>query len=190
MLNRLRKKVETVFVVLATYTSRLGFTPNSLTILSLLVALIGFSLSYLFKSGLYLSLCIIISGLLDSLDGAVARLQSKETKRGAFLDSFIDRVSEAVIIVSFMSLDFNVYSVVALLALSNLVSYSRARGESLGIKLAGVGLMERAERLIFLAFIAMLADTKLVVAQILYLITAILTAITIVQRFMYVWRAL
>lgn len=190
MLNRLRARVEGVVNEFAVYTSRLGLTPNSLTLISLLMALTGLILSYLFVSGVLLSICIVISGIADVLDGAVARLQGRETRRGAFLDSFIDRVSEALFAISFVLLGFNAYTVIALLASSNLVSYARARAESLGVKLDGVGLMERAERLIFLAFIAILADTIGALAHLLYTIAVVLTSLTAIQRFIYVWREL
>ena len=98
---------------------------------------------------------ILIGGLCDSLDGSLARYGGKVTRFGALLDSATDRYSEFVmffgIIVHFMTVKDSRTSVIAFLALSGsiMVSYSRARAESLGFD-AKSGFMQRAERIVFL----------------------------------------
>ena len=190
LLNKLRSRVEGFFNALAVYFSKVGLTPNALTALSLAVASLGPILVLVYKSGLALSLVIVSSGLVDAVDGALARLQGKVSKRGAFLDSFMDRVCEAVFAFSLLGLGFNAYLVVVFLALSYLVSYARARCEGLGVELVGVGLMERAERLLFLAVTALMVDVSSTVASYLFIALTALTGVTVVQRFMHAWRAL
>lgn len=190
MLNKLRSKVKNLFNGIALYASKLGFTPNALTLTSFLIALLGFFFALVFKSGTLLSLTILSSGFIDAIDGALARLKELASRRGAFLDSFIDRASEAVFALSLIELGLNVYVVVLFLVFSYLVSYARARGESLGVQLSGVGLMERAERIIVLALIAFLVDLNSDIAHYLYVVFTILTGVTVFQRLIHIWRAL
>ncbi|MEM4903469.1 MAG: CDP-alcohol phosphatidyltransferase family protein [Desulfurococcaceae archaeon] len=190
MLNRLRNRVEGSINTVALYASKLGFSPDELTVISLIVALLGFFTVLVYGSGLALSLVVLLSGFIDSLDGALARLKGTASRRGAFLDSFIDRICEALFALSFIELGINVYVVVLFLVFSYLISYARARGESLGMQLAGVGLMERAERVLALAVSALLIDFYRDVAYYSYVAFTILTGITVLQRFLYTWKAL
>jgi len=132
---------------------------------------------------------LILSGALDLFDGAVAKASATTTPRGAFFDSVSDRVSDAFVLGGvawyLASWKHGHYAVLALavLAASMLISYERARAESLGFNARG-GLMERAERMILLGFGLAFS---VVLVPILWLMLA-LTMLTAVQRFVRVWR--
>lgn len=102
--------------------------------------------------------CILASGFADVMDGEIARGRGVASASGAFLDSTLDRFSELAVFIglaSFLGPGRDVLFVVAALGGSLLVSYTRARGESLGVT-CKAGLMQRAERLLLLAFGAIL----------------------------------
>lgn len=189
-MNKLRARVEGFLSKLAVAFSKAHISPNTLTFLSVLVALAGYASAYYFRRGVLLAALMLASGFLDALDGALARLTGKASKQGAFLDSFADRVCETIFAFGLLELGFNPAVVLAYLALSMMVSYARARGEGLGVSTAGVGLMERAERLIALAVASTAADYSLEVSQYIIVATVVLTAVTVVERFAYIWRAL
>jgi CDP-diacylglycerol--glycerol-3-phosphate 3-phosphatidyltransferase len=165
---------------------RAGVTADGLTIIGL-----GFALAtaFLIADGhLLLGVFgVILTGLPDILDGSVARTSGRAGPRGAFFDSVCDRVADAAI---FCGLAWYLSDqdprlpvlVLAVLALSMLITYERARAESLGFQARG-GLMERAERLVLLG-IGLAFD---VLVPMLW-IMLVLTAITAVQRFVKVWR--
>jgi CDP-diacylglycerol--glycerol-3-phosphate 3-phosphatidyltransferase len=131
---------------------------------------------------------LIASALPDLLDGAVAKASGTSSVRGAFFDSVIDRVSDALVLGGFawylegrgphwMILPF------ALLGASALVSYERAKAESLGLHAKG-GIMERAERVIALCIA--LAFSFVMIPVLIVMLA--LTLVTAVQRFAKVWR--
>jgi CDP-diacylglycerol--glycerol-3-phosphate 3-phosphatidyltransferase len=102
---------------------------------------------------------ILLGGVADILDGRIARALDVASDRGAFLDSTLDRFAEVAAFVGlallFRTSEFVLILVVAGLGGSLLVSYARARGESVGI-VCKVGVMQRAERLLLLGFGAVL----------------------------------
>jgi len=102
---------------------------------------------------------LLFSGIFDIFDGAVARRTGTESKTGAFLDSNLDRISDAVIVLGLVYggiIDF--LHGYFLLFLVVMISYTRSRAENEGVTMKGVGLMERAERVIFL-FIVFILET-------------------------------
>ena len=102
---------------------------------------------------------LLFSGIFDIFDGAVARRTGTESKTGAFLDSNLDRLSDAVIILGLIYSGFiDFLHGYLLLFLVVMISYTRSRAENEGVSMKGVGLMERAERVIFL-FIAFILET-------------------------------
>jgi archaetidylinositol phosphate synthase len=114
----------------------------------------GFSWFYL---PIITSLLLIVGGFFDIVDGSVARTTKRMSQKGSFLDSASDRISESVIFIGIAvgNLAEPVLCMIAL-TLSFLVSYVRAKAESLGVNLAGLGLGERAERLLILAIVGLL----------------------------------
>lgn len=167
---------------------RTGVTANHLTVAGLVIA--GFASltianGYL-RAGLVL---LVLTALPDVLDGAVAKASGTASPRGAFFDSVIDRVTDALLMggVAWYLASTQPGRIavlpLAVMASSMLISYERARAESLGFTARG-GLMERAERLIMLAF-GLLFDSLLV--PVLW-VMLVLTLFTAGQRFVRVWR--
>ena len=134
-------------------------------------------------------LLLILTGIPDALDGAVAKASGTSSQRGAFFDSVSDRLTDALL---FGGLTWYLSDTepghilmlpVAVMSLAMLVSYQRAKAESLGYNAKG-GIMERAERFIVLGF-GLLFSELLIWTLWLMLV---LTAVTAVQRFVKVWR--
>ncbi len=102
---------------------------------------------------------VLLGGLADVLDGRLARARGLVSPAGAFLDSALDRFAEtfalAGVAVYFAASPWRVLAAVLALGGSLLVSYTRARGEGLGIEFRG-GVMQRAERLVLLALASLL----------------------------------
>ena len=138
---------------------RLGLSPNALTLLGLPVAGGG---AYLLSVGQFAAggAVLLLSGALDLLDGAAARATGRVTRFGAFLDSNVDRVSEAVVLLGLLvyylqrssTTQASMGAVLVYVAIvsSVMVSYTRARAEGLGIE-CNVGLMTRPERIVVLS---------------------------------------
>ena len=132
---------------------------------------------------------LVLTGLHDLLDGPVAKASGTSSVRGAFFDSVTDRVADALILggIAWYLVSTHPGHLVllpfAILGVTSLVSYERAKAESLGITAKG-GLMERAERMILLG-IAFLSASFLV--PVLWVMLA-LTSLTAVGRFAKVWR--
>jgi len=132
---------------------------------------------------------LILTGLHDLLDGPVAKASGTSSVRGAFFDSVTDRVADALILggVAWYLVSTHPGHLVllpfAVLGATSLVSYQRAKAESLGLSAKG-GLMERAERMILLG-IGFL--TPMFLVPVLWIMLA-LTMATAVGRFVKVWR--
>jgi CDP-diacylglycerol--glycerol-3-phosphate 3-phosphatidyltransferase len=135
---------------------------------------------------------IIVGGLMDTLDGHVAKTAGTASARGAFLDSVADRVGDSFIFGGLVwyfirAHDPNAALVpLGILAAANLVSYQRAKAESLGFSAHG-GMMERAERLIFLGVTLFIAFFLPVVLVPMLLALLVLTIATGLGRFRRVW---
>jgi len=163
--------------------------PNHLTILGLLVTLVA---AVFLALGLWLvaGVTIIIGGLCDLLDGAVARSQGRATTFGAFLDSVIDRYSDFALFIGiffyYASTGRPYLMLLASLAAmgSFLVPFTRARAETI-IPSCKVGIMERPERIILLA-----CGTLFNLMVYALWVLAILTHITVIQRIIYTRKEL
>ena len=165
-----------------------GLTPDHLTILGLLV---GIAAAVAIGAGqLRLGLLLVIlAALPDLFDGALAKATDASSQRGAFFDSTVDRVTDAFLLGGiawyFASTESPHMAILpfAVMAVSSIISYERAKAESLGIDAKG-GLMERAERIIAIC-VGLLFPVLLI--PILW-IMLVLTSITAVQRFIKVWK--
>lgn len=136
---------------------------------------------------------IIVAGLFDMLDGALAKITERMSTFGAFLDSVVDRYSEAVILLGLLLYYYihrstaavtEVVLIYVILVGSMMISYARARAGALHIQ-NEVGIMARPERIVLLA-LGLLFQTVLLV-PILWLL-AIGTQVTAIQRVIYVWQ--
>ena len=124
---------------------------------------------------------LIIAGFFDAVDGAVARVTKKTSALGNFLDSVIDKVSEIIVFIGILIGNFtNPVLVLVTLSLAILVSYTRAKGDSIGVDLKGKGIAERAERILILAILAFI-PFKDNISVALWIIS-ILAIVTILER--------
>ena len=121
----------------------------------------------------------------------MARTYNQVSDFGGFFDSLLDRYSDSIIFLGVIlgGLCDPLWGIFALIG-SFLVSYSRARSESLGIKMISIGLMERAERLILLLISTFIAVFWLPALNYGIAILAILTNFTVLQRVLYVHKSL
>ena len=162
--------------------------PNTLTYIELAISL---GAAYAIGIGYFLvgGALVLLSGLFDLLDGALARFTKQSTKFGAILDSTIDRLSEAAIfcglLVCYMPkvATLEIVLIFAALVGSFLVSYIRARAEGLGLE-CRVGLFTRAERVIVLA-VGLLVNQVFIALWIL----VVFVYITVAQRLLYLHEA-
>lgn len=174
----------------------LGVTPNEVTVAGMLVTFVAAALAAL---GLLLpaGLVLAFSGTFDILDGALARASRLTYNYGAFLDSTADRFSEGAIYIGVAAyflaargplLRWQVLGCLLALAGSFLVSYVRARAQSLGYK-CDVGLFARPERVVAIVAGLILAGIGLpiVLTWVIFLL-ALLTNLTVLQRVNEVWR--
>lgn len=187
--GKFRAPVDKAVKPLGSMLRRTRLTPDHLTVVGLLVgiaAAVAIGLGEL-RLGLVL---VILAALPDLLDGALAKASNSSSQRGAFFDSTIDRITDALLlggIAWHLASTESAHMAMlpfAVSAVSSLISYQRAKAESLGIDAKG-GLMERAERIIAIC-IGLLFDVLLI--PILW-IMLVLTSITAIQRFVKVWRA-
>ena len=168
---------------LKAFARRISLSPNTITITGFALTVAS---SVLLAHNLTLgAFCLLPAGLLDMLDGVVARSRGESSSFGAFLDSVLDRYSDSVIL---LAIAWNLGSVghrsgvfLSLIALvgSLMISYARARAEGLGVSCSH-GLMERPERLILL-FIGAVSGYIVPALWVL----AVLTHITVLQRILY-----
>jgi len=171
--------------------SKRGISPSGLSLLGFLLSLLAAAL-FLVAPGrrwcLFLAAAAMLaSGFIDSIDGAVARTSGKASQFGAFMDSVTDRYSDVVITCSFIVAGLcSVPSGLVLLAGSLLVSYTRARGESLRVDTEGVGFAERSERLIVLCVVSVSAYFYPPLFEYGVILLAALTNITAILRIMHV----
>jgi len=167
---------------------RTGMSPDHLTILGIVFALaaaVAIARGAL-QGGLAL---VVLAALPDMLDGALAKASNTASQRGAFFDSVIDRVTDSVLfggVAWYLASTESAHMALlpmSIMGVSSLISYERAKAESLGLQAKG-GLMERAERILVLC-VGLLFDSLLV--PILW-IMLVLTVITAIQRFVQVWN--
>jgi CDP-diacylglycerol--glycerol-3-phosphate 3-phosphatidyltransferase len=188
MFSEVVRKYSRIFLEpLARFISATGLSPNVVTIIGFLFMIgVAFVLGwgYLFLGR------ILITGvaLFDAIDGTMARMMGRTSRFGAFLDSTLDRFSEAVIFLG-LFIHFigenqhqELILIYATVVGSLMVSYARARAEGIGVSLKE-GLFTRFER-VFLLVIGLLFNKLTPVLWIL----AIFTNLTAVQRMYLVWR--
>lgn len=186
--GRWRTSIERGLRPVGSNIRRTGVTADHLTASGLVLA-VAASIAIAngaLRGGLLL---LVMCAVPDMLDGAVAKASGTASPRGSFFDSVADRVTDALLLGGvgwfLASRDGGHMAVLplAVLAASMLISYERAKAESLGFDARG-GLMERAERIILLA-LGLLFDSLLVPVLALMLV---LTLVTAVQRFVRVWQ--
>ena len=177
----------------------LGVTPNTLTVLGLLLNILT---AFVIAQGWLLAggLLVLLAGIFDIFDGAMARARNATTTFGAFIDSTLDRYSESIILFGllyyvlrtpglqdrFWPFGFEQPLLIALIYIavvgSLMVSYVRARAEGLGLE-CKTGLLARPERVVILALGLL---TGAVIWALILL--ALFSNVTVIQRIVHIWR--
>jgi archaetidylinositol phosphate synthase len=200
LLNKLRNLLEPTLTKIGATFASTGLSANFWTGLGLAVSVLA---AIVYTSNAFLNLdwtpwnfaaviggiFLLVSGFFDIVDGSVARITKQISKKGAFLDSVFDKIAEVIIFggIALGQLADSFWCLVAL-GLSLLVSYTRARAESLGGKLKGIGIGERAERLLIIAIIGMIPVREAM--QWAMIIVSIVAGITLAQRMAVTLRKL
>ena len=187
MLSKIQYLVEGHFQRAAGTFNKAGFTPNSVTtvgfLLTLVAALlysIGLGTAWLISGAV---LALLVGAYFDTIDGAMARRYHQISKMGGILDSVLDRVGEIALYAGLATGNL-VPGWLSLWALSAslMVSYVRARVDGEGVKLKGVGLAERPERLLILLISTILAAFNTSALEFGVVLVALLSTVTVVER--------
>ncbi len=176
---------------------RRGIRPNTLTTVGALVVVasaVAYGVGWIRVGGLIL----LLSGVVDTLDGAVARATGATSAFGAFYDSTLDRIGDGATFLGigafFMTGEDVAFRVPAVLVCmvaimsSLVVSYARARAEGLGLE-CKVGIVQRAERILGLGVPSLVigAGPRALVLESIVVVLAVLSIVTVIQRFVYVY---
>jgi len=188
MLSQYKESLHGVADPVARLLLRAHVRPNQLTVLGLGVSIVAAHAFFCGRLRVAAAL-LTIAGLFDFFDGSLARLARSESAFGAFLDSVVDRYSDLVVLLGIVlyyeRADYTtgVFFTMATLVGTIMVSYTKARAQSIGMR-CEIGLMERPERMIVL-----------IAGGLFHLLTpaivalAVLTNLTAFHRIWYVWRA-
>ncbi|WP_457550260.1 archaetidylinositol phosphate synthase [Archaeoglobus sp.] len=181
MLSVIKGRTTELLKPLTSVLAKTGVKPNHLTLTGLLLGLLCAYEIYL-GNFILSAIFLILSSLMDALDGALARNLCMTTEFGGFLDSVLDRYVDIAI---FFALGFHIDWFLAFFALSGalMVSYTRARAEKI-IPKCDVGIAERGERLILILIGLMFPS----VLSSIVLLVGILSHLTALHRIIYTYR--
>ena len=180
MLNNLRDSLKPYLQSIGRAFASTGISPNVWTVVGLVFAFVasliyGINVEYSLILG---GIILLISGFFDIVDGQVARYTNKISKTGGFLDSVFDKIAEVAIFFGILIGGYaDPYLVFLAITLSLLVSYVRAKADAAQIKLQGIGIGERAERLLVIAIVGIIGFMEIAV-----IIVVIIASITLIQR--------
>ena len=180
VLNNLRETLKPALEKIGKGFASTGLSPNFWTSVGLGFALLS---AVVYGLGIEFGLIIggvllLVSGFFDMVDGQVARVTEKTSKKGSYLDSMFDKIAEVAIFLGILVGGYaEPYLVFLAITLSLLVSYARAKSDAINVKLQGVGIGERAERLLVIAIIGIIGYMEPAVV-----IVVIIAGITLIQR--------
>ena len=173
---------------------RLGLSPNHVSVIGIVLAVLSAVTYWQWELDSILlivaPLLMLASGLLDALDGALARQYGEATAFGGFFDSLLDRYADSIVLCGIIlgGLTETSWGLATLVG-SMLVSYARSRAEAAGVKMESVGLAERAERIVLLALASFLSYVWVDALNWGVLVLAVLTNLTVIQRAIYFRKA-
>ena len=152
---RLRRIFKGVVVRVAKPLATLGVRPNTVTYFTLFLSLCAVLALKLTQSQLIYGIFVFLVGFFDGVDGAIARLRSQTSPRGAFTDSIVDKIAEVFLLFGILltyptdSILGIIVPIWALICTASwlITSYTRSRAESLGAEDLDVGIGGRSERL-------------------------------------------
>ena len=195
VLERFRTHFLALLEGIAKRLAPMGITATHMTVLALALSVVSGMLLWAKPTDrmslLAAATLFAASSTRDAIDGTLARLQGEETRFGAFVDSYADRIAEIVLVSGLMLGGYsNLLAGILFLSTSLLISYARARAEALAVDMAGIGLMERAERLILLIIGMLMWSLDSRSLDIILLAGSLLNIVTVLQRSYHVWRVL
>jgi len=189
VLNKFRKSLQPILEKIGFLFSSTGLSPNTLSLIGFIITIIssiifGFNtlqIDPIINFSAIGSLVLLAGGFFDVIDGSVAKITKRTSRKGSFLDSTLDKISETII---FLGIAIGGFAnpILCLLAVSSslMVSYIRSRAETFGIDLSGVGFGERAERILILAVMGLLSFPHSLEYGVIIVIG--ISIITIIQR--------
>ncbi len=180
MLNNLRDTLKPALEKMGKGFASTGLSPNFWTAVGLGFAILS---AIVYGMGIEFGLIIggillLVSGFFDMVDGQVARVTGKTSKKGSYIDSMFDKIAEVAIFFGILVGGYaEPYLVFLAITLSLFVSYARAKSDIINVKLQGIGIGERAERLLVIAIIGIIGFMEYAV-----IIVVIIAGITLIQR--------
>ncbi len=183
VLNNLREILRPTLEKIGKGFASTGLSANFWTCVGLGFALVS---AVVYGMGIEFGLIIggillLVSGFFDMVDGQVARVTGKTSKKGEYLDSMFDKIAEVAIFLGILIGGYaEPYLVLLAITLSLLVSYARAKSDIINIKLQGIGIGERAERLLIIAIIGMIGYMDYAI-----IIVVLIAGITLIQRMIF-----
>jgi len=189
MFGRLREKYQQMIDPVGRVLSKTGISPNVMTVLSLFVSAWA-CYAYGVRRPLEGAVLIILMGVLDMFDGAIARATNRVTRFGATFDHVVDRYAEFLIVLG-MILGGYVEWFWGFFALFSMLmaSFTRAKAESVGgLKSCTVGIAERQEKLLIMIGASFLTPLFSQILNYAVILVGVLSDITVVQRLAYTWK--
>lgn len=185
--SKLKERFERLVASNVASLESVGLTPNALTLLGLLASFVAAWCYANWRIDTLMlpaaAVLILVSGLLDAVDGVLARATGRSSALGGFLDSISDRYSDTVVLSAIVlgGLCHPFWGLAAVVG-SLMVSYARARAEASGVGMAAVGLAERAERILFLAVVTLAEYFRAGLLGWGVVVLAVLAHLTVLQR--------
>jgi CDP-diacylglycerol--glycerol-3-phosphate 3-phosphatidyltransferase/archaetidylinositol phosphate synthase len=189
LLGRIRAKYQALMRPVGKGLGKSGITPNALTTISLVVA-IGAGTAYALKFPVLGAVGLVVSGVVDMLDGAVARATKSASRFGTVYDHVLDRYVEFFVLAGIGLGGFSDW-IWVLFCLFGMVmaSFTRAKAESVGgLKQCTVGIAERQEKLIILLIGSFLQPFVTGALMVAVIVVGVLSHITVVQRLHYTFK--
>ena len=189
MLGRIRKKYEAALQPVGVRLGAVGLTPNMITTASLMISACA-GVAYAERMPLLGALGLILSGIVDMFDGAVARATGKATRFGAVYDHVLDRYAEFFVLVG-IGIGGLANWVLVIFCLFGMImaSFTRAKAESVGgLKSCTVGIAERQEKIILLLLGSIFESLTPFALPFCVIIVGIISHITVVQRLHFTFK--
>lgn len=194
---RLRRVFGPLVRIVARGFIRLGISPNAISVLAFLLGLCAAFVLLFFHWYIIYALLVFCAGLLDGVDGEVARQTKQMSVTGGFLDSMLDRFVDVIVLFPFLWLPNpfpqfgpTVWWVALAITGSLLVSYARSRAQAAGVTDTDVGLAARSERLFILVVTSLLVVVFPAFPYLGLLLVAFLSHLTVMYRVLYYRRQL
>jgi len=190
LLTKLRRQSKKILQPIAKGFVKAKITANTITLLGFLISFLYLGIMLYLKNVILGIILLALSAFMDALDGEIARMSGKAGPKGSFLDSSLDRIEDINYISGLYALGYNPLVLGILIGVSLVIPYLRAKGESLGLKMEGRGIIERGERIIFLLLLLVIYLFSFNISYYFLLIFLVLSIVTVIQRFLAIYSNL